>query len=115
MAIPGVIFFSRAPVDGRGADAYRFLPENEQRRGPSGPALDTSVNWRCVHDWRSRTMKTSDVDLMLAVERTRRRNRFGTRKRLERERWDERDLWSAYVPGEPAGGRAANEPPPEVA
>ena len=52
---------------------------------------------------------------MLAVERTRRRNRVNARHRLERHS-RERDLWSAYVLDGPARPQpAANEPPPEVA
>lgn len=56
----------------------------------------------------------SDLDLMLAVERTRRPNRVHARRRLDRQS-RQRDLWSAYVLDGPARARAANEPPPEVA
>lgn len=57
----------------------------------------------------------SDLDLMLAVEHTRRRNRVNARHRLERHD-RERDLWSAYLVEAPTERRrAANEPPPEVA
>ncbi len=52
--------------------------------------------------------KSSDADLMLAVERARRRNRVNGR--LERE------LWSAYVlDGAGPTPPAANDPPPDVA
>ena len=57
---------------------------------------------------KSNIRKPSDVDLMLAVERTRRRNRAS-------RRW-ERDLWTAYVLDGPGRlGSAANEPPPDIA
>lgn len=57
----------------------------------------------------------SDLDLMLAVERTRRRNRVHARRRIDRQSREDRDLWSAYVLDGPARARAANEPPPEIA
>ena len=54
---------------------------------------------------------TSDQDLVLAVERAKRRNRSSASRR---DGW-ERELWSAYLLDGPARMRAANGPPIESA
>jgi hypothetical protein len=61
---------------------------------------------------RPRRGSPSDVELMLAVERSRRRNRAAGKKA---DAWY-RDLWSAYVVDGPGRlGPAVNEPPQEIA